>query len=44
VQLQIAVQYQGGGYTTKIDDTISGRTADEYRKDYLIELGTAKPV
>ena len=38
VQLQIAVQYQGGGYTTKIDDTISGRTADEYRKDYLIQL------
>lgn len=38
VRLQIAVQYQGGGYTTKIDDTISGRTADEYRKDYLIQL------
>ena len=33
VRLQIAVQYQGGGYTTKIDDTITGRTADEYRKD-----------
>jgi predicted phage tail protein len=38
VRLQIAVQYQGGGYTTKIDDTITGRTGDEYRKDYLIEL------
>ena len=38
VQLQIAVQYQGGGYTTVIDDTISGRTADEYRKEYLINL------
>ena len=38
VQLQIAIQYQSGGYTTKIDDTISGRTADEYRKDYLIQL------
>jgi predicted phage tail protein len=38
VQLQIAVQYQGGGYTTVIDDTISGRTADEYRKDYLINF------
>jgi len=37
VRLQIAVQYQGG-YTTKIDDTITGRTGDEYRKDYLIEL------
>jgi predicted phage tail protein len=38
VRLQIAVQYQGGGYTTKIDDTITGRTGDEYRKDYMIEL------
>jgi predicted phage tail protein len=43
VQLQIAVQYQGGGYTTKIDDTVSGRTADEYRKDYLIELARPTP-
>lgn len=42
-RLQIAVQYQGGGYTTKIDDTISGRTADEYRKDYLIELVRPNP-
>ena len=43
VRLQIAVQYQGGGYTTKIDDTISGRTADEYRKDYLITLVRPNP-
>jgi len=43
VQLQIAVQYQGGGYTTKIDDTITGRTADEYRKDYLLELVRPNP-
>ena len=43
VRLQIAVQYQGGGYTLKIDDTITGRTADEYRKDYLIELARPNP-
>ena len=43
VRLQIAVQYQGGGYTTKIDDTITGRTADEYRKDYLLELARPNP-
>jgi predicted phage tail protein len=43
VQLQIAIQYQGGGYTTKIDDTISGRTADEYRKEYLIQLARPNP-
>ena len=43
VRLQIAIQYQGGGYTTLIDDTISGRTADEYRKDYLITLVRPNP-
>jgi hypothetical protein len=43
VQLQIAVQYQGAGYTTVIDDTISGRTADEYRKQYLINLARPNP-
>ena len=43
VRLQIAVQYQGGGYTIKIDDTITGRTADEYRKDYLLELARPNP-
>jgi predicted phage tail protein len=43
VQLQIAVQYQSGGYTTKVDDTITGRTADEYRKDYLINLERPNP-
>ena len=43
VQLRIAVQYASGGFTTVVDDTISGRTADEYRKDYLIELNRPNP-
>ena len=43
VRLQISVQYQGAGYTLKVDDTITGRTADEYRKDYLIELARPNP-
>ena len=43
VRLQIAVNYAGGSYTIKIDDTISGRTADEYRKDYLIQLARPHP-
>ena len=38
VSLQIAVNYAGGTYVTKINNTITGRTGDEYRKDYLIEL------
>lgn len=50
VQLKIAVQYAGGGFTDlaigaggATTDTISGRTADEYRKDYLIELNRPNP-
>lgn len=44
VRLQIAVQYNSGGYTTVVDDTISGRTADTYQRDYLVSLTGAKPV
>jgi predicted phage tail protein len=44
VQLQIAVQYNGGGYTTVINDTIQGRTPDQYQRDYLINLSGAFPV
>ncbi len=39
VQLKIFAQYAGGGFNDAlIDDTISGRTADLYQKDYLITL------
>jgi predicted phage tail protein len=38
VQLQIAIQYAGGGFTTVIDDVISGRTGDLYQKDYLVDF------
>lgn len=44
VQLQIQVQYNGGGYTTVIDDTITGRSADQYQRDYGIGLTGAFPV
>ena len=44
VQLRIAVQYNGGGYTTVIDDTIAGRTGDQYQRDYLVNLSGAFPV
>lgn len=43
IQLQIAVQYNGGGYTTVIDDTIAGRTGDAYPRDYLINLSGTFP-
>jgi predicted phage tail protein len=44
VQLQIAVQYAGGGFTTVVDDEISGRTGDLYQKDYIVNFTGAKPV
>ena len=47
VQLTIAVQYAGGGFATSgagfISDTISGRTGDEYRKDYIVKLARPNP-
>ena len=47
VQLEIAVQYQGGSYTTVVlgnQGTIAGRTPDTYIRDYLINLSGNFPV
>lgn len=44
VELEIRVQYNGGGYTTVISDTIAGRTADQYQKDYKINFSGAYPI
>jgi len=44
VRLQIAIQYNGGGFTTVIDDTISGRSGDLYQRDYEVALSGAFPV
>ena len=44
LRLQIQVQYNGGGFFVAIDDTISGRTADPYQRDYLLNLSGAFPV
>lgn len=41
VHLQVLVQYNGGGFTVAINDIISGRTADAYQRDYLINLNPA---
>lgn len=38
VQIRIEVQHNGGGYVTKIDDTISGKTTSRYQKSYRISL------
>ena len=44
VQLKISVQYNSGGFTDIITDTITGRTADAYQRDYRVELTGAFPV
>ncbi len=44
VSLKIAVQYNSGGFTDVISDTITGRTADAYQRDYRINLTGAFPV
>ena len=44
INLLIKVQYNGGGYTTVIDDTITGRTGDQYQRDYKITINGAFPV
>ena len=44
VRLKIAVQYNSGGFTDVIDDTITGRSADAYQRDYRINLTGAFPV
>ena len=44
VRLQIAIQYNGGGFTTVIDDTIAGRSGDLYQRDYLVGLAGTFPV
>jgi len=44
VQLKIAVQYNSGGFTDVIEDTITGRTADAYQKDYRVNITGSFPV
>ena len=47
VQLEIAVQYSGGSYSTVVSGnagTITGRTPDTYIRDYLVNLDGAFPV
>ena len=44
VSLKIAVQYNSGGFTDIISDTITGRTADAYQRDYRINFTGAFPV
>jgi predicted phage tail protein len=42
--LTISVQYNGGGFTTVTTDTVSGRSGDQFQRDYLVNLSGAFPV
>ena len=44
VNLKIQVQYNSGGFTDVINDTITGRTADAYQKEYRVNLTASFPV
>ena len=44
VDIQIQVQYNSGGYTTVVSDTISGKTSNRYQRDYMLTLSGAFPV
>ena len=44
VSISIQLQYNGGGYTTVVNDTISGKTSDSYQRDYMLTLTGSFPV
>jgi predicted phage tail protein len=44
VNLKVFIQYNNGGFTQVINDTVKGRTADSYQKEYRVTLTGAFPV
>jgi hypothetical protein len=44
VDLDISLQYNGGGYTVALSDTISGRTNQPYQRQYIVPISGAFPV
>jgi predicted phage tail protein len=44
VKIKFQVQYNGGGFTDVINNTISGKTTNSYQRDYIIKLTGAFPV
>jgi predicted phage tail protein len=44
VELKVAVQYNSGGFTDVITDTIRGRSGDAYQKDYRVNITGSFPV
>jgi len=44
VELKIQVQYNSGGFSDVLSDTITGRTADAYQKEYRVNINGSFPV
>ena len=44
VQFKISVQYNSGGFTDIHTDTVTGRTADAYQKDFSVKITGSFPV
>tara|TARA_R100000773_G_scaffold7824_3_gene7709 strand:+ start:1849 stop:5748 length:3900 start_codon:yes stop_codon:yes gene_type:complete len=44
VEFKISVQYNSGGFTDVHTDTVTGRTADTYQKDFSIKITGSFPV
>ena len=44
VIIKIRVQYNGGGYTTVVQDEIKGKSSNNYLRDYVFPLTGAFPV
>ena len=44
VNLKIQVQYNGGGFSDVLSDTVTGRTSDAYQREYRINFTGAFPV
>ena len=44
VSLKIQAQYNSGGFTDVISDTVTGRTADAYQRSYRVDLTGSFPV
>ena len=44
VELKVQVQYNGGGYNDVFSDTVTGRTADAYQKEYRVNFTGDFPV
>ena len=44
VQFKISVQYNSGGFTDVHTDTVTGRTADAYQKDFSVKITGSFPV